>query len=125
VKNAYLRAICAAVTETEPKGETSESARKRIPSVGEDCPVLVLVKVVLISSCYEEMSSADEKQGSLVYEDTLAGCGKRKEPLHLKLMHSSASRVFCHVGDEHGRCWRHFALPTESQANKGDVLTCV
>ena len=29
-------------------------------------------------SCYEEMSEDDDKHGNMVYDDTLAGCGKRE-----------------------------------------------
>jgi hypothetical protein len=30
------------------------------------------------SRCYEEMSQADQDNGKLVYDEALAGCGKRQ-----------------------------------------------
>ncbi|KAL7424068.1 hypothetical protein Q5752_001653 [Cryptotrichosporon argae] len=83
VRTEYLRATGVEVEEK------AEVVGKRIESVGDDCPV-----------CYEEMSEVDNKSGKLVYDESVAGCGKAL----------------------HAECFNMWAATAN---RKGDAVTCV
>ncbi|KAK1922846.1 hypothetical protein DB88DRAFT_541064 [Papiliotrema laurentii] len=84
VRNAYLRAI--GVLSEEQAEEVEEQAKgegglgnKRVSAIGEDCPV-----------CFEEMSEEDQTHGRLVFDESLAGCGKR---MYLQSLCSTGLRL--------------------------------
>ncbi|KAK4689761.1 hypothetical protein P7C73_g358, partial [Tremellales sp. Uapishka_1] len=107
----YLRATGAADPAAEAEiaelEEKSGPGKKKLDSIGEDCPV-----------CYEEMSAADQSAGKLIYDEALAGCGK---PLHNECFAMwKATAVRSLIASS--TC---VSLIGVIQVNKGDTVTCV